>query len=235
MNRRLPALSSLSCCSLAAAPLGAEPPRRAALAPGAPASQRRRRPAGTPSARARRCAGSPPSSSAPRSAGSEIHRLNPGIADPDRIAPGLRIRIPAVLSSFPAARLNRLSRQVEDQPSPIPWHNAQVGDVLVERDGVRTHQKSSAEMQFLDGARLTVTEDSLIFLHRSGNTLRGTPKKSIEIVQGQAELERPVGVGGGSAPRRWRSWSAPRGRPRGRTARGRRAPAPARPRRGAPS
>ena len=118
----------------------------------------------------------------------ELHQLNPGIADPDRIAPGQRIRVPAEKSSLPAARLNQLSRQVEDQPSPIPWRSAQVGDMLVERDGVRTRQKSSAEMQFLDGARLTLTEDSLVFLHRSGNTLAGTPKKSIEIVQGQAEL-----------------------------------------------
>jgi LysM repeat protein len=118
----------------------------------------------------------------------ELHRLNPGIADPDRIAPGQRIRVPAEKSSLPAARLNQVSRQVEDQPSPIPWRSAQVGDMLVERDGVRTRQKSSAEMQFLDGTRLTLTEDSLVFLHRSGNTLVGTPKKSIEIVQGQAEL-----------------------------------------------
>jgi murein DD-endopeptidase MepM/ murein hydrolase activator NlpD len=119
----------------------------------------------------------------------ELHQLNPFIADPDRIAPGQRVRVPAVASSFPAARLNRLSRQVEDQPSPIPWHSAQEGDVLVERDGLRTHQRSSADMQFLDGARLLVTEDSLVFFHRAGNTLRGTPKKSIEIVEGQAELE----------------------------------------------
>ena len=119
----------------------------------------------------------------------ELHQLNPFIADPDRIAPGQRVRVPAVASSFPAARHNRLSRQVEDQPSPIPWHSAQEGDVLVERDGLRTHQKSSADMQFLDGARLLVTEDSLVFFHRAGNTLRGTPKKSIEIVEGQAELE----------------------------------------------
>ncbi len=118
----------------------------------------------------------------------EIHRLNPGIADPDRIAPGQRIRVPAEKSSIPAARLERLSREVEEQPSPIPWQNAQVGDMLVERDAVRTRQKSSAEMQFLDGARLTVTEDSLVFLQRSGKTLAGAPKKSIEIVQGQAEL-----------------------------------------------
>jgi LysM domain-containing protein len=119
----------------------------------------------------------------------EIHRLNPDIRDPHWIAPGRRIRIPSVESSLPAARLSRLSRQVEDQPSPIPWQNAQEGDMLIERDGVRTHQRSSAEMQFLDGARLTLTEDSLVFLHRSGNTLRGSPKKSIEIVQGQADLD----------------------------------------------
>lgn len=122
----------------------------------------------------------------------EIHRLNPGIADPDRIAPGQRIRVPAEKSSIPAARLERLSRQVEEQPSPIPWQSAQVGDMLVERDAVRTRQKSSAEMQFLDGARLTVTEDSLVFLQRSGKTLAGSPKKSIEIVQGQAELNAQV-------------------------------------------
>jgi hypothetical protein len=122
----------------------------------------------------------------------EIHRLNPGIIDPDRIAPGQRIRVPAEKSSIPAARLERLSRQVEEQPSPIPWQNAQVGDMLVERDAVRTRQKSSAEMQFLDGARLTVTEDSLVFLQRSGKTLSGSPKKSIEIVQGAAELNAQV-------------------------------------------
>lgn len=119
----------------------------------------------------------------------EIHRLNPDIRDPHWISPGRRIRIPSAESSLPAARLNRLSRQVEDEPSPIPWQSAQEGDMLIERDGVRTHQKSSAEMQFLDGARLTLTEDSLVFLHRAGSTLRGTPKKSIEIVQGQADLD----------------------------------------------
>jgi hypothetical protein len=119
----------------------------------------------------------------------EIYRLNPDIRDPHWISPGRRIRIPSVESSLPAARLSRLSRQVEDQPSPIPWQNAQEGDMLIERDGVRTHQKSSAEMQFLDGARLTLTEDSLVFLHRAGSALRGTPKKSIEIVQGQADLD----------------------------------------------
>lgn len=123
----------------------------------------------------------------------EIHRLNPGIADPHRIEPGLRVRMPGVLPALPAARLNRISRRVEAKPSPIEWDAAQVGDVLVERDGVRTYQKSSAEMQFTDGARVVVTEDSLVFLRRSGSTLRGVERKSIEIVEGQADLEARSG------------------------------------------
>lgn len=123
----------------------------------------------------------------------EIHRLNPGIANPNRIEPGLRLRMPAVQPALPAARVNRVSRRVETKPSPISWENAQVGDVLVERDGVRTYQKSSAEMQFMDGARVVVTEDSLVFLRKSGSTLRGVERKSIEIVEGQADLEARSG------------------------------------------
>jgi hypothetical protein len=130
----------------------------------------------------------------------EIHRLNPGIANPDQIEPGERVRIPNLKSLLPAARLSRLSREVEDQPSPIGWGTAQLGDVLVERDGVRTRRKSSAEMQFLDGARLTVTEDSLVFLRRSGAVLRGVERKSIEIVEGQADLEARAASASASAP-----------------------------------
>ncbi len=119
----------------------------------------------------------------------EIHRLNPGIADPNRIEPGTRLRMPPPKSNLPAARLSRLSRQVENQPSPIGWGEAQIGDMLVERNGVRTRRKASAEMQFLDGARLVMTEDSVVFLRRSGTQLRGVERRSIEIVEGQADLE----------------------------------------------
>jgi LysM repeat protein len=119
----------------------------------------------------------------------EIHQLNPTIADPNRIEPGQRIRLPALQQALPAATVNRLSRQVEDQPSPITWTDAKLGDLLVERDGVRTFRKSSAELRFTDGAHLTVTEDSLIFLRRSGTTLKGVERKSIELMSGQAELD----------------------------------------------
>jgi LysM repeat protein len=103
----------------------------------------------------------------------ELHQLNPNLADPNRIEPGQRIRMPTVRQVLPVATVNRLSRQVEDQPSPISWTDARVGDMLVERDGVR----------------MTVTEDSLVFLHRSGTALKGVERKSIELMKGQAELD----------------------------------------------
>jgi hypothetical protein len=119
----------------------------------------------------------------------ELHQINPTIADPNRIEPGQRIRLPSVRQALPVATVNRLSRQVEDQPSPIAWTDARLGDLLVERDGMRTFGKSSAELLFTDGARLTVTEDSLVFLRRSGAVLKGVERKSIELMNGQAELD----------------------------------------------
>lgn len=128
----------------------------------------------------------------------EIHRLNPGVTNPDRIEPGVRLRMPPPKANLPAARLSRLSREVENQPAPIGWREAQLGDMLVERDGVRTRRKSSAEMQFLDGARLLMTEDSLVFLRRSGARLRGVERSSIEIVEGQADLESGASTSAGA-------------------------------------
>src|SRR4051812_811534 len=130
----------------------------------------------------------------------ELHQLNPAITDPNRIEPGQRIRLPALRQAMPAATVNRMSSKVEDQPSPIAWTDAQVGDVLVERDGVRTYRKSSAELRFMDGARLTVTEDSLVFLRRSGATLKGVERKSIELMSGQAELDARSNAPAAGAP-----------------------------------
>jgi hypothetical protein len=130
----------------------------------------------------------------------ELHQLNPTIADPNRIEPGQRVRLPALRQILPAATVNRLSRQVEDQPSPISWTDARLGDVLIERDGVRTFRQSSAELRFTDGARLTVTEDSLVFLRRSGTTLKGVERKSIELMSGQAELDARSNAPAAAAP-----------------------------------
>lgn len=133
----------------------------------------------------------------------QVARLNPDVADPHWIRPGQRIRVFLPRrSGLPVARVERLSRRVEQQPSPIPWIQAQSGDLLVERDGIRTFRKSSAEMAFSDGMRLLVTEDSLIFLQRTAGGLKGVDRKSLEIVQGQADVEaRPSAARPASAAR----------------------------------
>src|SRR5882724_2658654 len=120
----------------------------------------------------------------------ELARLNPDVHDPRRLQPGSRLRIfLAPSGGTPAAQIEILSRTVDERPSPIPWSPAVQGDLLVEEDGVRTAAKSSAAMRFTDGTRLLVTEDSLVFLRRSGDRLKATTaKKAVEIVEGQADL-----------------------------------------------
>jgi len=120
----------------------------------------------------------------------ELARLNPEIRNPNQLEPGQRIRVSVGGSSETgAARVARLSRKVEAQPTPIPWEDARQDDLLLDRDGLRTFPKSSAEMAFTDGTRLLVTESSLVFLQKTGGALRGGSRKSVEIVEGQADVE----------------------------------------------
>jgi hypothetical protein len=123
----------------------------------------------------------------------ELARLNPEIQNPNRLEPGQRVRVSGS-SDTAAARVTRLSRKVEAQPTPIPWEDARQDDLLLDRDGLRTSPKSSAEMAFTDGTRLLITESSLVFLQKTGGQLRGVDRKSVEIVEGQADVEaRPAG------------------------------------------
>jgi len=132
----------------------------------------------------------------------EIWRLNPAIANPHHIVPGQRVRIPVFEKGASSATIRRLSREVAERPAPNPWSPAQVGDSLLERDGVRTYAKSSAEMRFNDGTRLLVSEDSLVYLQRRDGALAGVARKGVEIVEGQADYEataagRPAVAPGG--------------------------------------
>ncbi|MFP5285400.1 MAG: LysM peptidoglycan-binding domain-containing protein, partial [Thermoanaerobaculia bacterium] len=54
----------------------------------------------------------------------ELHRLNPGIVDPDLIEPGQRIRVFLKKGGPAAAQVQRVARRVEEQPSPHPWSEA---------------------------------------------------------------------------------------------------------------
>ncbi len=120
----------------------------------------------------------------------ENWKLNPEIKNPHVIAPGTRLRI---LLDFelapPVARLKEVSGQVEERPVPIPWNDAQAEDLLVEKDGLRTYKDSSTELEFRDGSNLVLSEESLVFLRTSERSVTGPKKRSVEIVEGQAEVQ----------------------------------------------
>lgn len=120
----------------------------------------------------------------------QLAQLNPDVSDPDRIEPGQRIRVLIPRRApMAVAQIERVSRRVEEQPQPNPWVEARQGDLLAERDAVRTYPRSSAVMEFRDGTSLVITEASLVFLQRTGSRLAGTPAHSVEIVEGQADVE----------------------------------------------
>jgi hypothetical protein len=119
----------------------------------------------------------------------ENWKLNPDLKDPHALHPGQRILI-IVKRRRHTAEIKGLSRKVESKPHPDPaWTPAQVGGLLKERDGIRTYEKSSADLGFDDGSHLLVTEQSLLFLREIGARLSGAvARRQIEIVDGQAEV-----------------------------------------------
>lgn len=120
----------------------------------------------------------------------EIAQANPQIRNPNVISPGQRLNIP-LRGDLPkqAAQVASLARRVEAKPSPNQWDAAQRGDLLREKDGLRTYTGSSAGLVFPDGQNLVITEDSLVFLEFSDRRLRSVPRDQVELVVGQADLE----------------------------------------------
>jgi len=120
----------------------------------------------------------------------ENWRLNPRIKDPDLLRIGRRIRIITERPPEPRdAQVTLVSRIVKTKKYPTQTEeDAQVGDLLKERDGVRTAQNSSAELTFDEESRLQIGELSLVFLVRMDSTLRGIKRESIEIIEGEAEV-----------------------------------------------
>jgi hypothetical protein len=123
----------------------------------------------------------------------ELVPLNPEVRDPNLLTPGgrLRLRLDATLSAK-TALVARISRQVEERPEPTDWRQAAPGDLLREKDGLRTFDASSAALRFGDGRDLVITENSLIFLRVAGQKLRSERIDSVEIVAGQADLEGKI-------------------------------------------
>ena len=126
----------------------------------------------------------------------ENWKLNPQIEDPNELEPGQRIDVLIERrESVPTARLRSIAGRVEGKPAPIPWHPSRELDLMLEEDGLRTGDRASTEMEFQDGTRIVMTEDSVIYLRRSGRRLVGLSPRKVEIVEGQAEVaaKRPAG------------------------------------------
>lgn len=120
-------------------------------------------------------------------------KLNPGIADPNKLKPGQRLRV--ILSrTLPtrSALVNRVAQRVEKKPEPAPWTIARPGDRLVERNGIRTYEASSAELKFEDNTLLTLTERSLVFLRGTKAVKPNRDASEIEILDGHADLDKPA-------------------------------------------
>ncbi len=121
----------------------------------------------------------------------ENWKLNPEVSNPHLLLPGQRLRVLiAPANSVPSARLVTISGDVEGRPAPIDWNRSRERDLMVESDGVRTGASSSTALQFHDGTDLVLTEESIIFLKQTGRSLAGIEQNSVEIVEGQADLER---------------------------------------------
>ena len=120
----------------------------------------------------------------------ELHALNPWVKDPDLLFPGQRLRIFLERpTAQPSAQVKAISRQVNELPRPVPWRPAGEGDVLLEKDGLRTEKAASALLVFDDGAALTLSEDSLVFIRRHTPATAALPRKEIEVEIGQADVE----------------------------------------------
>lgn len=120
----------------------------------------------------------------------ELHLLNPSVKDPDLLFPGQRLRI---FVERPTAKLSAqvmaVERDVRELPTPVPWRPASAGDVLLERDALRTAKSASARLRFDDGATVTLSEDSLVFIRRQTAATSPLPRKEIEIQLGQVDVE----------------------------------------------
>lgn len=121
----------------------------------------------------------------------ENWKLNPQLKNPNALTPGQRIRV--ILSrTLPtrSALIAKVSNRVEKKPEPLPWTAARTGDALAERHGVHTFEGSSAELKFEDETRLTLTEQSLVFLRAAKTVSPKRDRSEIEIVEGHADLDK---------------------------------------------
>ncbi len=119
----------------------------------------------------------------------ENWKLNPSIDDPDRLKLGQVLNVIVERQIIAqGARINTVANDVDKNLQRSEWQPAEVGDQLIERDGIRTLRGSSAELQFNNNSTLRLGEYSQVFLETKETTLRGVDRGRIEVREGSAEL-----------------------------------------------
>lgn len=117
----------------------------------------------------------------------ENWRLNPQIADPDKLRIGERLMIITSRTiEAERAAISEVVREVDKTLQNRPWTDALVGDELGERDGIRTLSESSATLQFNNETQLRLDEYSQVFLTARETDVMGIDRGTIEIVEGSA-------------------------------------------------
>ena len=109
--------------------------------------------------------------------------------DPHAITPGEHIQLLLPEKLPDGALLTKVSRRVQGQPTPLTWIDAREMELLRARDGVKTGDDSSAQLEFSDETFLLLTEQSLVFLGERAAAPAPVDRTQIEIVVGQADLE----------------------------------------------
>ena len=124
-------------------------------------------------------------------------KLNPNLENPDRIFPGDRLRVLLPESLPPSgALLSKVSRQVEDKLLPLDWEEAELNNILLPRDSLRTFDGASAELLFYDNTHLVLSESSLVVVGDEVPEAQQIERTQIEIVVGQADLAGSLAPGG---------------------------------------
>ena len=116
-------------------------------------------------------------------------KLNPQVRDPDLLRIGERLRI--IMSRkviAEAAQVTEAVNRTEKMITQPRWQPATAGDTLASGQGLRTREKSTAELRFNAESSLRLGEFSQVFLAKKETTLRGVDRGSIQVERGAVDL-----------------------------------------------
>jgi len=116
-------------------------------------------------------------------------KLNPQVRDPDLLRIGQRLRIITsrrVIAE--AAQVIEAVNRTEKMIIEPRWQPASAGDTLSSGQGLRTRERSTAELRFNAESSLRLGEFSQVFMAKKETTLRGVDRGSIKVEQGDVDL-----------------------------------------------